>query len=140
MSTVNEKMTALADAIRAKTGGTEPLTIDGMTAAVESIESGGSSGGGTSIDTCTVTINGNGATIPNWIASIYDNGNISYAVNSVTTDTNITIPNVICGSILTCNFGSNGGYQTDKAQWIKGTSFQITAAKGETATISFISF
>lgn len=41
MATVNEKMTALADAIRAKTGGADALTIDGMTAAVESIEVGG---------------------------------------------------------------------------------------------------
>lgn len=38
--TVNEKMTNLANAIREKTGGTEPLTIDGMTEAVNSIQSG----------------------------------------------------------------------------------------------------
>ncbi len=30
MATVNEKMTAIADAIRDKTGGTEPLTLDDM--------------------------------------------------------------------------------------------------------------
>ena len=34
MATVNEKMTAIADAIRAKTGGTEPLTLDGMATAI----------------------------------------------------------------------------------------------------------
>lgn len=34
---VNEKMTALADAIRAKTGGTETMTLDQMTQAVTSI-------------------------------------------------------------------------------------------------------
>ena len=40
-ATVNEKMTAIADAIRAKTGGTEKLSLDGMPAAIESIETGG---------------------------------------------------------------------------------------------------
>lgn len=40
MATVNEKMTALADAIRAKSGRTDTLTIDEMTASVESIEIG----------------------------------------------------------------------------------------------------
>ena len=38
---VNEKMTAIADAIRAKTGGTGPLTLDGMAEAIKSIEEGG---------------------------------------------------------------------------------------------------
>ena len=41
MATVNEKMTAIADAIRAKTGGTEPLTLDGMAEAIAGIEAGG---------------------------------------------------------------------------------------------------
>lgn len=34
---VNEKMTAIADAIRAKNGTTEPLTLDGMAAAIGSL-------------------------------------------------------------------------------------------------------
>lgn len=37
---VNEKMTAIADAIRAKTGGTEPLTLDGMAKAIAGIQAG----------------------------------------------------------------------------------------------------
>lgn len=37
---VNSKMTALADAIRSKTGGTDTLTLDEMTVSVESIEIG----------------------------------------------------------------------------------------------------
>ncbi len=40
MSTVNSKMTALADAIRAKTGRTDTLTLDEMTTSVEGIEIG----------------------------------------------------------------------------------------------------
>jgi len=34
---VNEKMTAIADAIREKTGGTETLTLDEMAQAIRSI-------------------------------------------------------------------------------------------------------
>lgn len=41
MATVAEKMTAIADAIRAKTGGTEPLTLDGMATAIAGISGGG---------------------------------------------------------------------------------------------------
>lgn len=40
MASVNEKMTAIAAAIRAKTGGTDPLTLDGMAAAIAEIETG----------------------------------------------------------------------------------------------------
>lgn len=38
---VNAKMTAIADAIRGKTGGTSPLTLDQMAAQITSIASGG---------------------------------------------------------------------------------------------------
>lgn len=44
MATVNEKMTAIADAIRAKTGGTDALTLDGMAQAIAGIEVGGGDG------------------------------------------------------------------------------------------------
>ncbi len=45
---VNEKMTAIADAIRAKTGGTAPLTLDGMAQAIAGIRAEG--GGGLAYD------------------------------------------------------------------------------------------
>lgn len=38
---VNAKMTAIADAIRAKTGGTSSLTLDGMASAIAGIQTGG---------------------------------------------------------------------------------------------------
>ena len=38
---VKEKMTAIADAIREKTGGTELLTLDQMVDAINGIQSGG---------------------------------------------------------------------------------------------------
>lgn len=40
MVTVNEKMTAIANAIRSKTGGTDLLSLDGMVDAIDGIESG----------------------------------------------------------------------------------------------------
>ena len=50
---VNEKMTALADAVRSKSGATGKLSIVGMTDAVNSITIGGGGGGG--IDTSDAT-------------------------------------------------------------------------------------
>lgn len=41
---VNEKMTAIADVIREKTGGTEKLTLDQMAEAIAGIEAGGGGG------------------------------------------------------------------------------------------------
>lgn len=38
-------LTAVADAIRTKTGGTDPMTLDEMAVAVEGIQTGGGSGG-----------------------------------------------------------------------------------------------
>lgn len=38
---VNEKLTAVADAIREKTGGTDALTLDGMAEAIAAIKAGG---------------------------------------------------------------------------------------------------
>ena len=59
MATVNEKMTALADAIRTKSGVTGKLSLDDMKTAVDGIQVGsGGSGGG--VETCTVTLMGDG--------------------------------------------------------------------------------
>ena len=41
---LTDKLTAIADAIRSKTGSTDPLTLDGMVTAVEGIQAGGSGG------------------------------------------------------------------------------------------------
>lgn len=53
MATINEKMTGLANAIRSKTGVSSALSIDGMTAAVEGITTGGSGGADVSGVTAT---------------------------------------------------------------------------------------
>lgn len=41
MATVNDKMTAIADAIREKTGDTEPLTLDGMAESIPEVYEAG---------------------------------------------------------------------------------------------------
>ena len=43
-------LVGIADAIRRKTGGTDPLTLDGMTAAIASITVGDGNGGGLAYD------------------------------------------------------------------------------------------
>ena len=43
---LTDKLTAIADAIREKTGDTEPLSLDGMVDAIESITTGGGGGDG----------------------------------------------------------------------------------------------
>ena len=45
MALIN-KLRAIGDAIRAKTGGTEELTLDQMATAIAGIEGGNSGGGG----------------------------------------------------------------------------------------------
>lgn len=40
-----DKLTAIADAIRGKTGGTAPLTLDGMATAIAGIQTGGGASG-----------------------------------------------------------------------------------------------
>lgn len=65
---LTEKLTNIADAIRAKTGSADKLTLDGMATAIADIETGGSGGGTSGIymakitpaeDVSTITINHN---------------------------------------------------------------------------------
>jgi hypothetical protein len=102
MELVNEKMTNLANAIRGKTGETASLTIDEMTVAVESIESGGSGDGGT-VDTCTVTITSSADSLNGYACTIINNNKIDAISNTTyigTTylSTPVVIENVLCNS------------------------------------------
>lgn len=47
---LTDKLTAIAEAIRGKTGGTDKLTLDQMPAEIAGIETGGDSGGGLAYD------------------------------------------------------------------------------------------
>lgn len=81
-----DKLTNIADAIRGKTGGTDPLTLDGMAEAIESIAvgGGGSSGGGNSVITVehmtTITVSEpvSAVTIPIDSSKEYDFAIVSF--------------------------------------------------------------
>ena len=79
---VNSKMTAIADAIRAKTGGTGLLTLDAMPAAIASIKGGG--------DTATLTVNSMGGMVEfidsdgvHRVVDIYETGTFTVAVPTI---------------------------------------------------------
>ena len=61
---VLSKMTAIADAIRAKTGGTDTLTLDEMAAAIASLQAGEG-----------------GALLPDWMTEM-TSGTVTFAANT----------------------------------------------------------
>lgn len=130
MSTVNNKLTNLADEIRVLSGTTEPLGLDAMASNVadanttidaqattideiaallegKSIPGGGASGGGTSIDTCTFeyyTRNG-------YSSNDYCTGLAVQVINAdgvidivcyreQAAGTTVTIENALCGGLV----------------------------------------
>lgn len=102
-----EKLTAIADAIREKTGKTDGMTLDQMPGEIESIETGGGSGGG-ELDALfdkTITVARSNATqIPNevfrdckaLVSAEFPNVTSigSSAFNACTNMTTLTAPNV----------------------------------------------
>lgn len=162
MSTVNNKLTNLADEIRVLSGTTEPLgltematnvndanaqvaEIEGLIEELNAALDGKSVSGGTAVETCTVEITTSGSTavfIGYAYMTIDDNGNIYVESYSVPNNRgSVTLQNVICGTMVAVNW--DGGYSEgtlSKAEKIMGsygftTVYRITAAAGETATI-----
>lgn len=76
---LTDKLTAIADAIRGKTGGTEGMTLDAMVSAIEGIEAGGG-GSATSEITITMDINSPVEFNPYWNA-IGETGTCLYVRN-----------------------------------------------------------
>ena len=72
---VNEKMTAIADAIRTKTGGTDSLTLDGMAEAINGLEIG--------VELPTLTNEGSASDLIEGKQFIDGNGNIITGVFSI---------------------------------------------------------
>ena len=115
-------------------------------------EAGGSSGGSASVETCTVVVT---VTYPLYGASAtcYENGEfIPIAISVSQGNQASTINNVVCGSCVTvadCIPSAMPGYTVENAELIQASyygisgnssypvyPFKITAAAGETATIT----
>lgn len=100
---VNEKMTALADAIRSKTGGTEKLTIDQMTADVTALQVGGGDDSFKAVIERTAT----NPTLPSDLTSIG-----TYAFAYCTNLESISLPNGVT------SIGSNAFYECSNLESI----------------------
>lgn len=116
MSTINEKMTALADEVRELSGVTTPLSIDNMTTEVSdanaeiseqmdliaqistALEGKASGGSGGSIETCTVTIRSNMSC--DIYGTEYIDGEIGRIDEICRQNSSITISNVVKNSTL----------------------------------------
>lgn len=97
--------------------------------------------GGASVETCMLTINGNGTGIATAAATVYENG--CFDVVYITSAEQISekaINNVVCGSFVICSFTGSGGFNLSGAQFLMGSTYKVTATDGETATITFVPF
>lgn len=146
MATINEKMTAIADAIRARTGKTDPLTLDGMAEEIAAIPSGG---GG--VPTCTLRFksaltNSFGVT-GSWCVAKYDgekyvNDWLNKGGSLNIQEWDETFENVVCGSFfVTVLYSDLAQYELSGCvlvgkMYAEVWVFQITAGPGETASIT----
>ena len=84
-----DKLTAIADAIRGKTGKTEEMTLDQMVTEIEGIQTGGGSGGDDLLDTF----------LDGSFSGVYENANLTtlkgYAFFGLKNLTRISLPNVV---------------------------------------------
>lgn len=91
------KLTAIADAIRGKTGKTAAMTLDAMPTEIEAIEAGG----GTSFDTCTVTISG--CPYRSLLYTKYKDGVLEYVLDQDSLEDRYVprvCEDVVCGSVI----------------------------------------
>ena len=96
---LTDKLTAIADAIRGKTGKADTLTLDQMATEIASIQSGGDSGGG-SLETCSVKLINLTTTILAAWYSVVSNGTLSSTMNQVNAGEEMTITNVPRNSVF----------------------------------------
>lgn len=78
---LTDKLKAIADAIRGKTGKTDTLTLDQMATEITDIQIGGDSG--SSLETCAVNFfNNTSVDVVIWYVTV-TNGNVSHTMESV---------------------------------------------------------
>ena len=99
-------LTGIADAIRSKTGATDAIQTDQMAAMIEGIQTGG----GASVETCTVNVNAlDGSYITGCAYTAFENGEIvAHAVSNGTSSVNVyrsmVLENVVCNSAVAASF------------------------------------
>lgn len=147
MATVNDKMKAIADAIRAKTGKTDPLTLDGMAAEIAAISGGGETPAN---GTCELEVYYDGAANDFYfreevVCTMGSDGKTHYNKNKVADYSTLHVnhPEVECGSvyILGVDEATAAGYECSGVEqvtdicWRLAMIFRVTAGPGEKATI-----
>ena len=137
---LTDKLTAIADAIRGKTGGTDGLTLDAMVSAIVGIEAGGGGGlpaGITEIQTGSWTQatndSGGSFTIPHGCSKTprYILVNSDYATSGANTSNSIQITASVCSD--DGGFGDAG--QFSGAQ---GANAGTTNVRWDNTNIEFI--
>ena len=112
---VNEKMTAIADAIREKTGGTDPLTLDAMAEAIAGIETGGGGASGIVLVDETVTL-ANNATSANTSIVIFQSEKLKNLEWYFALFVKLN-PNLASGAYEVVQYVRNSNYQTQATRW-----------------------
>lgn len=131
-----DKLTNIADAIRGKTGGADPLSLDAMAEAIAAIETGGGGGGFSNIEVVTIASGFTRADKAQGILSaMVTNGETTYFVRK-TKD----IPNgacmYACFNLPVTAGGTDGYARWRSANGITGTNawgnaYELAASAGD---------
>lgn len=115
-----EDIVAIADAVRNKNGGADEMTLGGIVSGINDI----STGSNTSVETCTVTLDNEWVSGDCYIdfvtALVFEEGVCqTYTYFRKPNDNNckMTIPNVVCGTII--NLGSTFHYGATEEPYIE---------------------
>lgn len=119
-ATVNEKMTAIADAIRSKTGKTGKLGLDAMATEIASIETGSGESIPTQQKTVDIVTNGTHVVTPD----------AGYALSSVTANVNVPIPSGYLKPEGTLDVTENGTHDVAAYQNVR-VNVQSGSGSGE---------
>lgn len=98
---LTDKLTAIADAIRGKTGGTDALTLDQMATEIAGIETGGG------LETCTVNYTCDTTTANLFYMVVNDGGNCEAVRQAGLEAGTHTFENVLVSSLFVAQFGSS---------------------------------
>ena len=123
-----DKLTAIADAIRSKTGSTEAMTLDGMAEAVAAIEAGGGDNVFADFPVATLTVDASSLPVTLSVTN-NEESNIVISECSDLFNTAHTKSFVVCNNTNVCGLGeySSKNGQTINLQ-LRGTgTFEVTS-------------